>query len=387
MPRETSEVALESWHSGCGLPKLDFKRATSLYTTHISCPSIMAALFRHSRTLCKCQRAFSTTAPKPVSLQWDRNDPEALAEVLPSYPYGPTRLFKQSSRGLYGGQRIQFGNNVSEKWETKTRRKWYPNVFTRRLYSEALSRYVQVRVSMRVLRTIDKLGGLDEYLLGEKEMRIKTLGESGWWLRWAIMQTPAVRKRFRDERARLGLPAEREQLESLIEAMTPAEEASIESETEAVAMDDAFEIQETENLKPIKFRVGKGNHLVLTSKGWRRTRPDYSRKYKEEIRSKYFQNYVANRMSAYQEALETRLTAENIVLDEKQRHYLAWQARNQFQQEMGIKLNKLVEQKQKADLNLKKARSTRRLLLKKPQLRNRIAAQRGRQSQKKATGA
>jgi len=57
-----------------------------------------------------------------------------------------------------------------------------------------------------VLRTVDKCGGLDEYLLGEKAARIKDLGVAGWKLRWRIMQTDAVKERFRKQREAAGLP-------------------------------------------------------------------------------------------------------------------------------------------------------------------------------------
>lgn len=57
-----------------------------------------------------------------------------------------------------------------------------------------------------MLRTIDKCGGLDEYLLGEKAGRIKELGMGGWKLRWRIMQTESVKERFRKQREALGLP-------------------------------------------------------------------------------------------------------------------------------------------------------------------------------------
>lgn len=63
-----------------------------------------------------------------------------------------------------------------------------------------------MKVQARVLRTIDKVGGLDEYLLGEKPQRIKELGVEGWRLRWKVMSTKAVRERFREERRLLGLP-------------------------------------------------------------------------------------------------------------------------------------------------------------------------------------
>lgn len=58
----------------------------------------------------------------------------------------------------------------------------------------------------RVLRTIDKVGGLDEYLLGGKRARVKELGMGGWALRWRVWQTEMVTERFRRERERLGVP-------------------------------------------------------------------------------------------------------------------------------------------------------------------------------------
>lgn len=124
---------------------------------------------------------------------------------MPPYPYGPSQVYKQANFGLYGRQRIRFGNMVSEKNEIKTRRLWRPNVQLRRLWSNSLGSFIRIRVTTRVLRTIDKCGGLDEYLLGEKAGRVKDLGMGGWKLRWRIMQTDAVRERFRKEREAAGL--------------------------------------------------------------------------------------------------------------------------------------------------------------------------------------
>lgn len=59
-----------------------------------------------------------------------------------------------------------------------------------------------------MLRTIDKVGGLDEYLLGEKSARIKELGIEGWALRWRIMQTKAVMERVGRRREEVGVPME-----------------------------------------------------------------------------------------------------------------------------------------------------------------------------------
>jgi len=125
---------------------------------------------------------------------------------VPVYPYGPSQYYKQSNFGLYGNQKIRFGNMVSEKNEIKTRRYWRPNVHSKRLYSEALGNFIRIRVTTRVLRTVDKVGGLDEYLLGEKKGRIKELGMGGWKLRWRIMQTDVVKERFKKQRLAMGLP-------------------------------------------------------------------------------------------------------------------------------------------------------------------------------------
>jgi large subunit ribosomal protein L28 len=65
---------------------------------------------------------------------------------------------------------------------------------------------VRVKVLARVLRTIDKVGGLDEYLLGESAARVKELGMGGWALRWRVMRTEWYRMRRVEERRRLGLP-------------------------------------------------------------------------------------------------------------------------------------------------------------------------------------
>lgn len=124
---------------------------------------------------------------------------------IPVYPYGERKVYKQSNRGLYGNARIRFGNNVSEKHNVKTPRKWRPNVRRRRLWSEALRCFVQTKVTARVMRTIDKCGGLDNYLLGDKPARKKELGPWGWKLRWRIMQTDVVKERFRQQRIEYGL--------------------------------------------------------------------------------------------------------------------------------------------------------------------------------------
>lgn len=54
--------------------------------------------------------------------------------------------------------------------------------------------------------TIDKVGGIDEYLLGQKQARIKELGPTGWLWRWRIINSEYIQKKWAEEKKALGLP-------------------------------------------------------------------------------------------------------------------------------------------------------------------------------------
>lgn len=73
----------------------------------------------------------------------------------------------RSRRGLYNGKDIQTGNNVSFSMRS-TKRKFKPNVFSKRVYSEILDEMVRFHLTASTLRSIDKAGGLDNYLLTSK---------------------------------------------------------------------------------------------------------------------------------------------------------------------------------------------------------------------------
>lgn len=79
----------------------------------------------------------------------------------------------RSRRGLYDGKDIRTGNNVPFSLK-KTKRTFKPNVFRKKLYSEILDEMIQFHVTTSALRTIDKYGGLDFYLL---RSRFVTEGE------------------------------------------------------------------------------------------------------------------------------------------------------------------------------------------------------------------
>jgi len=55
------------------------------------------------------------------------------------------------------GKRPMSGNNVSHA-NNKTRRRFLPNVHSRRFWVESEQRYVRLRVSSKGLRIIDKQG-------------------------------------------------------------------------------------------------------------------------------------------------------------------------------------------------------------------------------------
>jgi large subunit ribosomal protein L28 len=55
------------------------------------------------------------------------------------------------------GKRPQVGNNVS-KANNKTKRKFYPNLQKKRFYLPEEDRWVTIKVSTSVLRTINKRG-------------------------------------------------------------------------------------------------------------------------------------------------------------------------------------------------------------------------------------
>jgi len=62
-----------------------------------------------------------------------------------------------SRRCQVSGAGPGFGNNVSHS-HRRTRRRFDPNVQTKRYWVPSLGRYVRLRLSARAIRTIDKRG-------------------------------------------------------------------------------------------------------------------------------------------------------------------------------------------------------------------------------------
>lgn len=105
--------------------------------------------------------------------------------------------------------------------------------------SEALGEDVFVKLTRKALRTIRKVGGLDNYLLCDKPSRLKELGLAGWKLRYRIMQSPAMKKKFAEERQKLGISKAPATFEEWLKAKQLTEATSV-----VEAVEDAREVTE-----------------------------------------------------------------------------------------------------------------------------------------------
>ena len=66
------------------------------------------------------------------------------------------------------GKGILVGNNVSHA-NNKTKRIYRPNLQLIALASESLGNSYKLKIAMNTLRTVDKVGGLDPFLLKAKD--------------------------------------------------------------------------------------------------------------------------------------------------------------------------------------------------------------------------
>ena len=71
------------------------------------------------------------------------------------------------------GKGVMAGNNVSHA-KNRTKRKFLPNLNNVSLVSEALGRSFKFKISASALRTVDRKGGLDPFLLEAKETELSS---------------------------------------------------------------------------------------------------------------------------------------------------------------------------------------------------------------------
>jgi len=73
-----------------------------------------------------------------------------------------SRRCELTGKGVLSGHNVSHANN-------KTKRVFRPNLQTVSLVSEALGNAYKLRISMNALRTVDRSGGLDPFLMNSSE--------------------------------------------------------------------------------------------------------------------------------------------------------------------------------------------------------------------------
>jgi len=69
------------------------------------------------------------------------------------------------------GKMYQSGNNVSHA-KNRTKRRFLPNLQNISFLSEKLGKSIQLRVATSTIRTVEKKGGLDEYLINTSNTKL-----------------------------------------------------------------------------------------------------------------------------------------------------------------------------------------------------------------------
>lgn len=170
MSMRAVELSLISSHLGVCCQRLTHSNFISrrrsnykIVTPHTAMQSLIHRVGRLATSQAVCTRS-----AVPLSFN-------AVA-ALPSNPilshltvrHASTRANKQlmgrSFTGIFAGKHISFGNMVSHS-ERKTRRSWKPNVHRKTFYSQVLEKELSIKVTMAALRTFDKYGGIDRYIL------------------------------------------------------------------------------------------------------------------------------------------------------------------------------------------------------------------------------
>ena len=80
-----------------------------------------------------------------------------------------------SSKCELTGKKYLSGNNVSHA-KNRTKRRFLPNLQNISFLSEKLGKKVQLKVAASTIRTVEKKGGLDEYLINTSNTKLASAG-------------------------------------------------------------------------------------------------------------------------------------------------------------------------------------------------------------------
>ena len=69
------------------------------------------------------------------------------------------------------GKMYQSGNNVSHA-KNRTKRRFLPNLQNISFLSEKLGKTIQLKVATSTIRTVEKKGGLDEFLISTSNIKL-----------------------------------------------------------------------------------------------------------------------------------------------------------------------------------------------------------------------
>lgn len=81
-------------------------------------------------------------------------------------------LFILFTIGLYHGRDIKTGNIISHSHH-KTKRRWYPNSISKKVWSESLNDWVRFNMTTAALKGIDFEGGIDNYIMNLDERSVQ----------------------------------------------------------------------------------------------------------------------------------------------------------------------------------------------------------------------
>ncbi len=72
------------------------------------------------------------------------------------------------------GKMFLNGNNVSHA-KNRTKRRFLPNLQNISLLSEKLGKKIQLKVAVSTIRTVEKKGGLDEFLINTSNTKLSSV--------------------------------------------------------------------------------------------------------------------------------------------------------------------------------------------------------------------
>ena len=90
---------------------------------------------------------------------------KAFLDLMPIFLFVMSRLCELT------GTKTQFGNNVSHS-QRKTRRTFLPNIQSMSFFSDSMKRRFTFKAIASSARSIEKVGGIDVYLLSVKENKL-----------------------------------------------------------------------------------------------------------------------------------------------------------------------------------------------------------------------